>query len=112
MGKGGGGGGLTFSVVAPATAPSVAVMLDVPGAAAVASPAALMVATVPFDDAQVTRLVRSPVEPSENVPVAWSCCVPPRDSVGFAGVTAMDWSVAVFTASPVEPVTPFSVALR
>jgi hypothetical protein len=41
--------------------------------------------------------------------VAVNCCVPPVDTLGFAGVTAIDWSVAT-TVSIVEPLTAPKVA--
>ena len=56
---------LTVSTVEPLIAPSVALMLEVPVATAVASPAAVMVATEVVAEAQVTWLVRSWVELSE-----------------------------------------------
>src|SRR5205823_2497571 len=49
---------VTVRTVEPVTPFSVAVMLDVPVAAAVASPVALMVATEGVAEAQVTELVR------------------------------------------------------
>jgi hypothetical protein len=84
----------TVSTVLPLTAPSVAEIVVVPPATAVASPAALMVATALLDEAQVTWLVRFWTLASEYVPVAVNCTVPPGVTVGFAGVTAIDVSVA------------------
>ena len=55
------------------TLPCVAVMLVVPVATAVASPEALMVATLVVEEDQVTELVMLAVEPSEKVPVAVNC---------------------------------------
>ena len=55
----------TVSVVLPLTAPSVALIVDVPMATPWASPAALMVASAGVADAQVTDAVRSAVEASE-----------------------------------------------
>jgi hypothetical protein len=69
---------------------------------AVAKPVTLMVATVPVPDAH-TALVSTCVELSLNVPVAVNCCVAPLVIEGFAGVTAIDTSVAGFTVSSVEP---------
>ena len=74
-----------MSVVLPLTAPSVAEIVVVPALTAVASPAAFTVATAVLDDAHVTWLVRFCVLPSEYVPVAVNCCVPPTVTVGFAG---------------------------
>ena len=51
--------------------------------------------------------------PSEYVPVAVNCCVPPTTIVGFAGVIAIELSVGtVCTVNVVLPVTPASVAER
>ena len=49
-----------------------------------------MVATEVVAEAQVTWLVRSWVELSENVPVAVNCSVSPLGTLGLAGVTAID----------------------
>ena len=54
-----------MSVVLPLTAPSVALIVDVPMATPWASPAALIVAAAGVADAQVTDAVRSAVEASE-----------------------------------------------
>ena len=50
-----------------------------------------MVATEVVAEAQVTWLVRFWVELSEKVPVAVNCWVCPLATLGFAGVTAIDW---------------------
>jgi hypothetical protein len=55
----------TVRVVLPATAPSVAETVAVPLPTAVARPPAAMVATAPFEEAQLAWLVRSCVLPSE-----------------------------------------------
>ena len=52
-------------------------MLVFPGAIPVARPAAEMVATVGLELAQVTCEVMSSTVPSEMVPVALNCWVPP-----------------------------------
>ena len=91
--------------------PSVAVIVDVPAATPVARPAAVMVATEVVAEAQVTWLVRSSVELSENVPVAVNCSVSPLGMLGLAGVTAIDCRTAGVTVSTVEPVMPPSVAV-
>jgi len=79
----------------------------------VASPlfgdALLMVATLVFDELQVTDVVRFCVVPFEYVPVAVNCCVAPMLIDGFAGVTEIDVSVG-FTVSCVEPETELSAA--
>ena len=56
--------GVTVSVVEPLTVPSVAVMVEEPVVSVEARPLPEMVATVVFDDAQVTELVRSSIVPS------------------------------------------------
>src|SRR5262245_22434366 len=55
----------TVSPVLPLTAPSVAEIVVVPGATAVATQSALIVAATVFEDAHVTWLVRFFVLPSE-----------------------------------------------
>src|SRR4051794_12265173 len=50
-----------------------AVIVEVPGATPVARPVLLIVATAGEADAQVTWPVRSSVELSERVPMAWNC---------------------------------------
>ena len=69
--------------------------VDVPVVIPVASPAAVIVATDVVDEVQVTWLVRFCMLESEYVPVAVNCCVPPCAIDGFAGVTAIEVSVAV-----------------
>jgi hypothetical protein len=59
----------------------------------------------------VTVLVRFCVVPSLKVPVAVNCCVAPLAIDGFAGVTAIDCSVAAVTVRTVEPLIPPDVAL-
>jgi len=67
----------TLSVLIPVTGPStllnVAEMVELPCLTPVASPLELTVATPVFDEVQVTRLVRSLVLPSLNVPAAVNC---------------------------------------
>jgi hypothetical protein len=76
----------------------------VPVPTAVARPAALIVATVTAEELHVAVLLRFCVVPSLKVPVAANCCVPPFETEGFAGVTAIDTSVAAVTVSVVLPV--------
>ena len=71
-----------------------ALIVDVPVATPVARPAAVIVATEVVAEAQVTWLVRSWVELSENVPVAVNCSVSPLATLGLAGVTAIDCRTA------------------
>jgi len=63
-----------------------------------------MVAAPVFDEYHATELVRSFVLPSEYVPVASNCTLVPAGAEEFAGVTAMEISVAAVTVSVVEPV--------
>jgi hypothetical protein len=70
-----------------------AVMFDVPAPFPVATPAALIVATVVLDDAHVAVLVRFCVLPSEKVPVAVNACVPFTAIEALVGATAIDDSV-------------------
>jgi hypothetical protein len=87
------GAGFTVKVVLPATLPLVAKIVVPPAFTAEAKPAALMVAVVVLEEAQVTLEVRFCVELSLYVPVAVNCSVPPAVTDGFAGVTAIDTSV-------------------
>jgi hypothetical protein len=102
---------VTVRVVEPVIDPDLALIEEVPAATVVASPAALMVATVVVAEVQVTLLVRFCVLLSLNVPVAVNCCVSPLATEGLAGVTAIDCSVAAVTVSTVEPEIAPDVAL-
>jgi hypothetical protein len=102
---------VTVRVVEPLIAPDVALIVEVPTPAPVASPAALIVAVVVVPELHVTVLVRFCVVPSLNVPVAVNCCVAPLAIDGFAGVTAIDCSVAAVTVSKVEPEIDDDVAV-
>src|SRR5258708_1463211 len=88
--------GFTVSSVEPLMLPLVAEIVEVPAPTAVAKPVTLMVATVPVPDAH-TALVSTCVELSLNVPAAVNCCGAALVIEGFAGVTAIDTSVAGFT---------------
>jgi hypothetical protein len=77
---------------------------------ALASPAVLIVATAAAEELHVAVLVRFCVLPSEYVPVAVNCCVLPLVIDAFAGVTAIDTSVAAVTVSVVLPETAPEVA--
>ena len=107
---GGGGAACTVSTVLPVKLFIAAVIVELPALFAVASPAALMVAMLVLDDVQATSDVMSCVLLSEYVPVALNCCPLPAVRVGFAGVTAIDTSVAGETVNVVLPLMPFSVA--
>ncbi len=102
---------VTVSKVEPLIDDDVAVIVEVPTPAPVARPAALIVAVVVVPDDHVTVLVRFCVVPSLNVPVAVNCCVAPLAIDGFAGVTAIDCSVAAVTVSKVEPLIDDDVAV-
>jgi hypothetical protein len=80
----------------------LAVMLLVPVPTPVAKPVALIVATPVAAEFQVTCVVMSIKEPSENIPVAVNCCVSPLAIEGFAGVTAMFCRVAAVTVTGLE----------
>ena len=103
---------MTVKTVVPETDPRLAVMVADPRVLPVATPfepvTLLMEATAAFSEAQMTEAVRSCVEPSANVPVAFNCNVEPSPMLGLAGVTAMEDSA--LTVSTVEPVAP-NVAL-
>jgi hypothetical protein len=101
----------TVSKVEPLIDDDVAVIVEVPTPAPLASPDALIVAVVVVPELHVTVLVRFCVVPSLNVPVAVNCCVAPLAIAGFAGVTAIDCSVAAVTVRVVEPLIAPDVAL-
>jgi len=65
----------------------------------VASPLSLIVAASPFEELHPTSFVMSFVLLSEKVPVAWNCSDELIGSVGFAGVTAMDFSVGALSVN-------------
>jgi hypothetical protein len=87
----------TVSRVDPVTSFNVAEIVVVKPAVPpiVARPAVLIVAASVLDDAQATVAVMSFVLLSEKVPVAVNCTDELIGSVGFAGVTAMDFNIAV-----------------
>jgi hypothetical protein len=102
---------VTVRTVEPLIDEDVAVIVEVPTPAPLASPEALIVAVVVVPDDHVTVDVRFCVEPSLNVPVAVNCCVAPLAIDGFAGVTAIDCNVAAVTVSKVEPLMDDDVAV-
>jgi hypothetical protein len=107
--------GVTVRVVDVETAPDVALMMVEPAATEIADPfdpaALLIVATVVFEELQVTEAVRSWVESSEKVPMAENCCFVPFAMLGLDGAIASDTSVAGFTVSVVDPETFAAVAV-
>lgn len=76
----------------------------------VARPEPEIAATAEFKEFHVTELVMFCVLASVKVPVAVNCWVAPFTIAGFAGVTAMEVSVAAEIVSTVEPVTGPDVA--
>jgi hypothetical protein len=97
--------GLTVRRVDPWTAPSVAVIDDMPTETDVPRPAELMVATVEVPEAQLTDAVTSCWLPSVNVPVARNCWVVPSAIDGLAGLTVRETSAAVATVRDATPDT-------
>src|ERR1700722_11947016 len=98
---------LTVNIVEPFTAPSAALIVEVPFATALANPfvpAVLLIVAIPvLLELHVTVVVRFCVLLSENFPVAVNCSVPVVPMVGFAGVTAIDTSVAAVTVRVADP---------
>ena len=107
--------GVTVNRVEPGMPPDVAVIVVEPAAAEVARPiepaVLLMPATDVAEEFQVTIVVISCVELSENVPVAVNCLVVPSAMLGLIGVIAMDTSVAEVTVRTVDPDTSPDVAV-
>jgi hypothetical protein len=92
----------TVKVAVADFAPNVAVIVEVPPAAAAEGtaiwPRAVpKAATVDFDVAQMTLEVKSNVVPSEKTPIAWSCSDTPACVVGLAGLMTIELSVAELT---------------
>ena len=89
---------VTVKTVEPEMLPYAAVIVVVPAEAGVAIPLApavlLMEETDETAEDHVTDVVRFCAVPSEKVPVAVNCRLPPRAMLGFAGLTAIDTSVA------------------
>src|ERR1700735_2504679 len=102
---------VTVSVADPRRAPEAALMVLVPAATPVANPPVVIVATLVVPELHVTELVKFCVELSEKVPVAVNCCFAPTLTEGFAGVTAIDTSVAAVTVRVVEPLIAPETAL-
>jgi hypothetical protein len=95
---------VTVSPVFPEILPEVAVMVAVPVATAVARPLLLTVTTKLFDETQVvTSGVISWLVPSEYVPRAFNCWLTPAGTLGLAGVTVMEDSVAEVTVKVMLP---------
>jgi hypothetical protein len=86
--------GVTVRVAVLWTPLRVAVTVVEPAATAVATPDALIVATVGFELVQVAVVVTFPVVPSLYVAVAANCWVAPTAMLAVAGVTAIEVTVA------------------
>ena len=95
----------TVSVVEPVTDPDTAWMVTGPWATPLANPLLDIVAIPLFDELHVTMFVRFWVLLSVYVPVAANCCVLPIGTEAFAGVMAIETSVAAATVSVVDPLT-------
>jgi len=81
--------------------PEVAVIVVLPAAIPVASPAALTAATLVWLDDHVTLLVMFRVLPSEYTPVAVYCDVPPITMEVFVGESVIEVKVAALTVATV-----------
>jgi hypothetical protein len=101
----------TVRVVLPGILPKVAVMVAEPAATAVARPLVLTVATDALDEVQVTCVLMSRLVPSEYVPVATNCWVPPAGTLGLSGVTDIEDKVALVTVRVAVPDLPFKAAV-
>ena len=82
----------------------------VPVEALLASPFALMVATVTSDEVQATWTVILTTELSVNVPCAANSCDDPKLMFGLLGVTAIEVNVAVVTVRFVVALIPPNAA--
>jgi hypothetical protein len=81
---------LTVKVAKPDFPPDVALINAVPADTPVAMPGDTTVAIDVAPDVHITLLLMSALVPSERVPVAKNCCVPPIGTEAVAGVTAID----------------------
>lgn len=73
---------------------NVALMVVAPSATPLASPDALIVATLVSEEDHVAEEVTFAVEPLLYCAVAVNCCVEPASKLAFAGVTVMPVTVA------------------
>ena len=101
----------TVSVVDPLTVPDTALMVVLPVAKLLTTPCALMPATAAEDEVQSTDPLISCVLESLKVPVAANGLVVPAAMLEFAGVTAIETSVAAVTVSEAVPLTGPEVAV-
>jgi len=101
----------TVRVVDPLTVPDTALIVVLPAATLLTMPCALMPATAAEDEVQSTDALMSWVLESLNVPMAANCLVVPTAMLEFAGVTAIETSVAAVTLSEAVPLTDPDVAV-
>src|SRR5438874_2590973 len=100
----------TVRIAVPFTPFMVALMVAVPAAALVASPFALIVATLTLEEVHAACPVMPMTEPSLNVPAALNCCEAPTLMLALAGVTAIEFSVALVTVTVAVPTCPLNTA--
>ena len=104
-------GAVTVTTADPLTPLNDAPMLEVPVAAALASPLVEIGTAEGREELHVTDEVRSCALPSLYDAVAINCWALPAGSEIFPGDTAIETSTGGVTTSPVDPVIPVSVAL-
>ena len=95
----------------PETEPKLAVILVAPVPALVATPCLLITATPTFEEVQFTCVVRFCMVPSLKLPVAVNNAGSPKTMEEFAGVTAMETSVAFVTVRFAKPKTDPKMAM-
>jgi hypothetical protein len=78
---------------------------------AAASPESSIVATVVFEELQLTESVRSIVLPFWSIPTAVYCCVCPDEMDLVTGVIEIEVRLAIVILTEVEPEIPSRVAL-
>ena len=89
----------TVTCAEPFTPSNAAVMLVVPWLKLIATPLALMDATLAKLELQVTFAAMSCVVPSLNAPVASKNSWIPTGNEAWEGVTVIDWTVALVTSN-------------
>jgi hypothetical protein len=103
-------GASTVITVLEVREPSVAVIVEVPGATAFARPLEPavfeIVAAAVFEELHVTAFVTSLVEPLANMAVAVNCSVPPMVTFGALGVTTIDVGAKTTTVLAIPLVWP------
>jgi hypothetical protein len=80
-------GKFTARLVVPEIAPKVAAIREMPGVSPWATPRGFIVATEGLPEIQVACVLISEVLPSEYVPIASNCRVPPTGTLLLAGAT-------------------------